>query len=171
MGNLAATTVLGTVSIVPRGVYSPGATYERLHAVEYGGDSWLALHTVTGVTPADGDDWMRLARGGQAAVVNVSGAELTLTLANNTETRCSSPVTALTIEGFAPGDEGKAEQWGLVFTASTDGITITVPDTLVWAVAEPLFTAGATYWISVVPLGVKYLAAWTEVTADESESA
>ena len=100
-------------------------------------------------------------------MVRVTGAELTLTLANNTETRCADPVTSLTIQGFAAGDEGRAEQWGLVFTASAEGITVTVPDTLIWAVAEPVFTAGSTYWLSVVPLGGKYLAAWTEVP-DES---
>lgn len=103
----------------------------------------------------------------QPRVVRVTGAELTLTLANNTETRCADPVTSLTIQGFAAGDEGRAEQWGLVFTASAEGITVTVPDTLIWAVAEPVFTAGSTYWLSVVPLGGKYLAAWTEVP-DES---
>lgn len=106
----------------------------------------------------------------QPRVVEVSGAELALTLANNTEVRCADPVTALTIDGFAAGDEGRVEQWGLVFTASEDGVTVTVPDSLVWAVAEPVFTAGATYWLSVVPLGNKYLAAWTEVS-NESESA
>lgn len=169
MGNLAATTVLGNVSIVPRGNYDPTATYERLHAVNYSGDGWLALKTVTGVTPEEGENWMRLVKGGQVAVEIVSGSEVTLTLANNTEVRCADPVTALTIDGFSAGDDGKAEQWGLVFTAG-ETITVTVPDTLVWAVAEPIFTAGSTYWLSVVPLGDKYLAAWTEVS-NESESA
>ena len=107
----------------------------------------------------------------QPRVVEGSGAELALILANNTETRCTDPVTALTIEGFSTGVEGRAEQWGLVFTAAEDGVTVTVPDSLVWAVAEPVFTAGSTYWLSVVPLADKYLAVWTEVTADESESA
>lgn len=167
MGNLAATMELGTVSIVPRGNYDPTATYERLHAVNYSGDGWLALKTVTGVTPEEGENWMRLTKGGQVAVEIVSGSEVTLTMANNTEVRCTDPVTALTIEGFAAGDDGKAEQWGLVFTAG-ETITVTVPDTLVWAVAEPIFTAGNTYWLSVVPIGEKYLAAWTEVAADES---
>lgn len=170
MAENAAKTVLGNVSIVPRGNYDPAEIYERLHAVEYSGDGWLALKTVTGVTPEDGESWMRLVKGGQVEVVNVNGAEVTLTLANNTEVRCTDPVTALTIEAFAAGDDGKAEQWGLVFTAG-DTITVTVPDTLVWAVAEPIFTAGATYWLSVVPLVDKYLAAWTEVSADESATA
>ncbi|MDD6188540.1 MAG: hypothetical protein PUB32_03050 [Clostridiales bacterium] len=171
MDNIAAKTILGTVSIVPRGAYDSAAIYERLNAVEHSGDSWLALRSSTGVTPVEGEDWMLLARGGQIAVVNVAGAELTLTLGNNTETRCADPVAALTIEGFAVGDEGKAEQWGLVFTASADSITVAVPDTLIWAVAEPVFSPGSMYWISVVTLGDKYLAAWTEVLADESTTA
>lgn len=103
-------------------------------------------------------------------MVEVSGAELSLTLANNTETRCADPVTSLTIQGFAAGDEGRAEQWGIVFTAGNT-ITVTVPDTLIWAIAEPIFTAGATYWLSVVPLTSKYLAVWTEVVVDESTTA
>lgn len=99
----------------------------------------------------------------QPRVVEVSGAELALALTNNTEVHCTDPVTALAIDGFAAGNEGRVEQWGIVFTASAGGITVTVPDTLIWAVAEPVFTAGSTYWLSVVPLGDKYLAAWTEV--------
>lgn len=103
-------------------------------------------------------------------VLSISGAEIALTLANNTETRCTDAVTALTVSGFSAGEDGKAEQWGLVFTAG-DSITVTVPDTLIWAVAEPIFTAGATYWLSMVPLADKYLAVWTEVVADESATA
>lgn len=164
-------TSLGRVSIVPRGAYDPAATYDRLDAVAYAGDSWLVLQSgVTGVTPAEGEHYTLLAKGGQPAVREISGAEVTLTLANSVEYRCADPVTALTIDGFAPGDDGKAEQWGLVFTAG-ETITVTVPDTLIWAVAEPVFSAGSTYWLSVVPLGEKYLAAWTEVLADGSQTA
>lgn len=106
----------------------------------------------------------------QPRVVELSGTELTLTLHNNTEVRCTDLVTSLTIAGFSAGTEGRAEQWGLVFTAG-DTITVTVPGTLVWAVAEPVFTAGSTYWLSVVPMGDQYLAVWTEVSANGSESA
>lgn len=163
-------TSLGRVSIVPRGTFDPAATYARLDAVTYAGDSWLVLQSGTvGVTPAEGEHYTLLAKGGQPAVQEISGAEIALTLANNVEYRCADAVTALTIEGFSPGD-GAAEQWGLVFTAG-ETITVTVPDALIWAVAEPAFTAGATYWISVVPLGGKYLAAWTEVLADGSQTA
>lgn len=99
-------------------------------------------------------------------VVSVPGTELALTLESNTEYRCSELLASLTIAGFSAGAAGKAELWSIVWTAG-EAITVTVPSSVVWAVAQPVFTAGATYWISVVPLGDKYLAAWTEVEADE----
>ena len=46
-------TNLGRVSIVPRGVYDPAETYNRLDAVTYAGDSWLVLQSgVAGIAPA-----------------------------------------------------------------------------------------------------------------------
>ena len=54
-------TVLGKVTCVPRGDYSASATYEVLDIVGYQGGSYMALKTVTGVTPSnDGINWMQL---------------------------------------------------------------------------------------------------------------
>ena len=54
-------TVLGKVTCVPRGDYSASATYEVLDIVGYEGGSYMALKTVTGVTPSnDGINWMQL---------------------------------------------------------------------------------------------------------------
>lgn len=100
-------------------------------------------------------------------VVGLTGSEQSLTLANNTEYRCADPVTGLTISGFLTGPEGKTELWSIQFTAG-ETITVTVPDTVIWAVAEPVFTPGSTYWITWTPMGEKYLAVWVEVEADES---
>lgn len=97
-------------------------------------------------------------------VVTLSGAEVSLALANNTEYRCAEAMSSLEITGFEAGPAGKAELWSIVFTAG-DTVTVTLPDTVVWAVAEPVFTAGSTYWLTVVPMAGKYLAAWAEVEA------
>ena len=54
-------TVLGKVSCVPRGDYSASATYTVLDIAGYQGGSYMALKTVTGVTPSnDGSNWMQL---------------------------------------------------------------------------------------------------------------
>ena len=160
-------TNLGKVSITPKGAWDAETAYSRLDAVTYGGDSWLVLtEGVTGVVPAEGADYTLLAPGGLVTVESLTGSELALTLTNNVEYRCADPVTSLEITGFAPGDVGKSELWSIVFTAG-EIITVTVPDTVVWAVAEPVFTAGSTYWITWTPMGDKYLAVWVEVEADE----
>lgn len=159
-------TVLGKVSLTPKGEYDPAAVYERLDIVIYGGNSWLVLTDgVTGITPAEGENYTLLAPGSLVTVETLTGSELSLTLANNTEYRCTDPVTSLTVSGFAAGPEGKAEVWSIQFTAG-ETITVTMPDSVVWAVAEPVFTAGSTYWITWTPMGEKYLAVWVEFEAE-----
>ena len=97
-------------------------------------------------------------------VETLVGAEQSIELAYNVEYRCADALTALTITGFgAPTESGKAALYSIVFTASADGVTVTLPDTIVWAVAEPVFTAGCTYWLTMTELGDKYLAVWVEV--------
>ena len=54
-------TVLGKVSVVPRGDYSASTTYYALDIVGYNGGSYLAMKEVTGVTPSnDQINWMQL---------------------------------------------------------------------------------------------------------------
>ena len=54
-------TVLGKVSVVPKGDYSASTTYYALDIVGYNGGSYLAMQQVTGVTPSnDGVNWMQL---------------------------------------------------------------------------------------------------------------
>ena len=36
-------TILGKVSVTPKGAYAAGTQYERLDAVSHGGGSWMAL--------------------------------------------------------------------------------------------------------------------------------
>lgn len=61
-------TNLGRVSIVPKGIYDPEKTYERLDYVRYGDDGYLARKSgLHGVTPEDGEDWMKAVGSGSAA--------------------------------------------------------------------------------------------------------
>ena len=57
-------TILGKVSLTPKGEYSPDTAYTALDVVNYGGSSWMALKDVTGVAPAEGENWMLLAQKG-----------------------------------------------------------------------------------------------------------
>ena len=99
-------------------------------------------------------------------VETLAGAEQSIELAYNVEYRCADALTALTITGFgAPTESGKAALYSIVFTAG-DSITVTLPDTVIWAVAEPVFTAGCTYWLTFTELGDKYLCAWVEVESN-----
>lgn len=80
-------------------------------------------------------------------------------LVNNTEYRIGT-VSALTVNGFGAGETGYAELWSVIFTADT-GITVSVPASVVWAVATPVFEAGKTYWLSFTPMGSGYLGVWS----------
>ncbi len=61
-----AKTVLGRVSVTPRGRYDPERAYTRLDLVEFEGNGYIVLRDVRGVTPAAGEDYMLLtARGAQ----------------------------------------------------------------------------------------------------------
>ena len=54
-------TVLGKVSVVPKGDYSASTTYYALDIVGYNGGSYLAMQQVTGGTPSnDGVHWIQL---------------------------------------------------------------------------------------------------------------
>lgn len=93
-------------------------------------------------------------------VESVSGATVSLTLDNNVEYRCADTVTSLALDGFTAATDGKASMWAMQFTAG-DGIAVTVPETVKWAVADPIWTAGVTYWLSFVPLITgKILGVW-----------
>ena len=118
------------------------------------GGQTLDLGRVTGAPGAPGKDNLPNA-------VTLSGAEQSLVLDNNVEYRCAGALTSLTVTGFGAPPAGKAALYSIVFVAG-DGITVTLPDTAIWAVAEPVWTAGSTYWITWTALGDKYLAVWAE---------
>ncbi len=49
-----AKTVLGKVSVTPRGEYDPAAQYEPLDAVRYQGCGYLVCRSCRGIPPAEG---------------------------------------------------------------------------------------------------------------------
>ena len=66
-------TVLGKVSVVPKGDYSASTTYYALDIVGYNGGSYLAMKEVTGVTPSnDQINWMQLSGPGLPGVDGVT---------------------------------------------------------------------------------------------------
>ena len=66
-------TVLGKVSVVPKGDYSASTTYYALDIVGYNGGSYLARKEVTGIPPSnDQVNWMQLSGPGLPGVDGVT---------------------------------------------------------------------------------------------------
>lgn len=71
-----ANTVLGKVSVVPRGDYNASTTYYALDIVGYNGGSYLAMQQVTGVTPSnDQVNWMQLSGPGLPGADGTDGTD------------------------------------------------------------------------------------------------
>lgn len=56
-----STTILGKVSMTPKGAWNAGTSYEPLDVVSYGGSAFLARRANSNVTPTEGDDWQMIA--------------------------------------------------------------------------------------------------------------
>ena len=56
-----STTVLGKISMMPKGAWNAGTSYEPLDVVSYGGSAFLARRANSNVTPVEGDDWQMIA--------------------------------------------------------------------------------------------------------------
>lgn len=70
---MSATTLLGKVMITPRGAYNSATAYVALDAITYNGSSFLALSSITGITPVDdGVNYQLLSKAG-AAFLAASG--------------------------------------------------------------------------------------------------
>lgn len=68
-------TILGKVSVTPKGAYDAGTQYERLDAVSHAGGSWLACKAAQGVEPGtDPESWMQLAEKGKTGDTGPQGA-------------------------------------------------------------------------------------------------
>lgn len=68
-------TVLGKVSLVPRGEYDPDETYLFLDCVQYQGSSYIVKQQCTGVTPGDGEYYMLAASKGDQGDTGAQGAK------------------------------------------------------------------------------------------------
>ena len=68
-------TILGKVSLTPKGEYSPDTAYTALDVVSQEGSSWLVLQDVTGVAPVEGENWMLLAQKGDQGEQGIQGIQ------------------------------------------------------------------------------------------------
>ena len=93
------------------------------------------------------------------SVIESDASETELTLSNTTEYRFAFPLSSLNIKGFNRGDNDYTEVWSVCFTAG-EGISVSIPASVDWAVAEPTFTQGYTYYLSFIPFGGRILGVW-----------
>lgn len=121
-------TVLGKVSVVPKGDYSASATYYALDIVGYNGGSYLAMQQVTGVTPSnDGVNWMQLSGPGLPGENGTNGVTFTpsvseagvISWTNDGEEENPDPVDIM-------GPPGAAAGFGTV-TATADNTSSETP--------------------------------------------
>ena len=121
-------TVLGKVSVVPKGDYSTSTTYYALDIVGYNGGSYLAMQQVTGVTPSnDGVNWMQLSGPGLPGQNGTNGVTFTpsvseagvISWTNDGEEENPDPVDIM-------GPPGAAAGFGTV-TATADNTSSETP--------------------------------------------
>ncbi len=67
-----STTVLGKVSMTPKGAWNASTSYEPLDVVSYGGSAFLARRANSNVTPTEGADWQMIAEKGGGSSINYS---------------------------------------------------------------------------------------------------
>ena len=146
-------TLLNCQSATEEAYAVAGQMRDNMPAIVDG--QWYLGETATGV-PATGDSGL------PQVFILVGYDGWAMTLSSNTETRFAEPITALTLSGFTPDPNGRASLWSVQFTAG-DTITVMVPDTVVWAVADPVFEPNRTYWLSFVPVGAKHLGVWSVI--------
>ena len=56
-----STTILGKVSMTPKGSWNASTSYAPLDVVSYGGSAFLARRANSNVTPTEGEDWQMIA--------------------------------------------------------------------------------------------------------------
>lgn len=106
--------ILGRVSVIARGEYDAATDYERLDAISYNGSSYLVLKSCRGVTPAESEYYMLMAK---------KGADGEMTFSDLTEEqRDSLKGTSVTVSSVS---ESTVDGGGNVVTFS-DGSTLTV---------------------------------------------
>lgn len=68
-----ADTVIGKVSLTPKGEYNPTTQYEALDVVQYQGSGYIVCKPCTGVTPEDGEHYMLAAERGSPGETGPKG--------------------------------------------------------------------------------------------------
>ena len=82
-----------------------------------------------------------------------------------TETRIMQESSYINILGFDYNTENVGnDMWAITFTLvnNSEGYApnVCIPASVEWAVAEPIFTSGYTYYLSFIPFGNKLLGVW-----------
>lgn len=85
-----------------------------------------------------------------------------LNMVNNTQYKCLTPLTTLDIDTFEAGTTGIGEQWSIIFTTA-GAVTVSLPENVKWAVAEPVFNPNKTYMLTFIRFLDNYLGVWTVV--------
>lgn len=71
-----ATTILGRVSIVPKGEYEGSTPYKRLDVVQHEGSGYIATYDgLQDIIPGESDDWMLLAERGKQGEQGLQGPQ------------------------------------------------------------------------------------------------
>lgn len=94
----------------------------------------------------------------------------TLALESNVEYQFYRKMTSLTVTGFTPGESNRASYWCIRFRTADEGITVTLPDYVVWSYgATPVFTGDREYTLmftlSIEPDEYHIIGVWSEVEA------
>ena len=78
------------------------------------------------------------------------------------EVRFTEPVVGIEIYEFPKNTASpNNDMWSLMFTAKEGfSLWLAIDLGIEWAVAEPVFTAGYTYYLSFIPFGDKILGVW-----------
>lgn len=106
------TFTLGQAAYVNKGTYNASTTYAPLNTCYYQGGTWVALQSVTGVTPGtDNTKWLCITCGIKTITLapgNVGYVTMTVTLTDGTTASTSFPVTdvgdgTITVDKLASG--------------------------------------------------------------------
>lgn len=140
-------TNLGKVAVNYRGRYDKAAVYTRLDAVQYGGSTWMALREVTGIAPADGEDWCVLAVRGASGALPVTDTAYApeITLAAMTVTRIA-PLTgavSLFLGEAGPEYDGYETEWVAVIEQGEAAQDVVLPEVAWEQEVAPSFLAGS----------------------------
>ena len=106
--------------------------------------------------------WQAWQRTGETQNVSLTGTAVTKALLPNVQYECAGAVTSLTLT-FRAADVWTQPEYSVLFTAG-EGLTVSVPEGVRWAVTEPVWVAGCGYALTFIPLGSGYLGLWS-VTA------